>query len=152
MAQNVAFILTKGPILLDRCSIRQWPVWAKVAQVRPSYAPPVILDDEAIVVIVLVFSSGRAWLHTTLPSSYWLRCLTSIAQFQDILLRDQAKDSGGLTKIQKEVIQQHISHRLRFSLRVGLISLCTRLFPIWLTYLMSNLFCQFAGIYFHPLS
>ncbi|XP_047073916.1 protein MICRORCHIDIA 2-like [Lolium rigidum] len=36
---------------------------------------------------------------------------------EDILLRDQAKDSGGLTKIQKEVIQQHISHRLRFSLR-----------------------------------
>ncbi|KAM0915884.1 hypothetical protein ACQ4PT_010540 [Festuca glaucescens] len=36
---------------------------------------------------------------------------------EDILLRDQAKASGGLTKIQKEVIQQHISHRLRFSLR-----------------------------------
>ncbi|CAM0910593.1 unnamed protein product [Alopecurus aequalis] len=36
---------------------------------------------------------------------------------EDILLRDQAKASGGLTKIQKEIIQQHVSHRLRFSLR-----------------------------------
>uniref|UniRef100_A0ACD6AA28 Uncharacterized protein n=1 Tax=Avena sativa TaxID=4498 RepID=A0ACD6AA28_AVESA len=36
---------------------------------------------------------------------------------EDILLRDQAKASVGLTKVQKDVIQQHISHRLRFSLR-----------------------------------
>ncbi|KAG2571543.1 protein MICRORCHIDIA 1-like isoform X2 [Panicum virgatum] len=34
---------------------------------------------------------------------------------EDILLRDQG--SGGATKGQKEIVQQHISHRLRFSLR-----------------------------------
>uniref|UniRef100_A0A0E0QWZ6 Morc S5 domain-containing protein n=1 Tax=Oryza rufipogon TaxID=4529 RepID=A0A0E0QWZ6_ORYRU len=37
--------------------------------------------------------------------------------FYDILLRDQDKASGGVTKAQKEIVQQHISHRLRFSLR-----------------------------------
>ncbi|XP_037448420.1 protein MICRORCHIDIA 2-like [Triticum dicoccoides] len=36
---------------------------------------------------------------------------------EDILLRDQGQNSGASTKIQKEIIQQHISHRLRFSLR-----------------------------------
>uniref|UniRef100_A0A453S9Y2 Morc S5 domain-containing protein n=1 Tax=Aegilops tauschii subsp. strangulata TaxID=200361 RepID=A0A453S9Y2_AEGTS len=36
---------------------------------------------------------------------------------EDILLRDQAKATAGTTKIQKEIIEQHISHRLRFSLR-----------------------------------
>ncbi|KAM0848254.1 hypothetical protein ACQ4PT_054507 [Festuca glaucescens] len=36
---------------------------------------------------------------------------------QDILLRDQGQTSGGTTKIQKEIVEQHISHRLRFSLR-----------------------------------
>ncbi|KAB8112246.1 hypothetical protein EE612_050361 [Oryza sativa] len=36
---------------------------------------------------------------------------------EDILLRDQDKASGGVTKAQKEIVQQHISHRLRFSLR-----------------------------------
>ncbi|KAF6982021.1 hypothetical protein CFC21_000458 [Triticum aestivum] len=38
---------------------------------------------------------------------------------EDILLRDQGQNSGASTKIQKEIIQQHISHRLRFSLRVS---------------------------------
>nr|AAK70637.1 Unknown protein [Oryza sativa Japonica Group]AAL76195.1 Hypothetical protein [Oryza sativa Japonica Group] len=37
--------------------------------------------------------------------------------YKDILLRDQDKASGGVTKAQKEIVQQHISHRLRFSLR-----------------------------------
>ncbi|PVH32097.1 hypothetical protein PAHAL_9G310500 [Panicum hallii] len=36
---------------------------------------------------------------------------------EDILLRDQGSASGGVTKGQKEIVQQHISHRLRFSLR-----------------------------------
>ncbi|KAM0848255.1 hypothetical protein ACQ4PT_054507 [Festuca glaucescens] len=36
---------------------------------------------------------------------------------EDILLRDQGQTSGGTTKIQKEIVEQHISHRLRFSLR-----------------------------------
>ncbi|XP_006662229.1 protein MICRORCHIDIA 1-like [Oryza brachyantha] len=36
---------------------------------------------------------------------------------EDILLRDQDKASGGVSKAQKEIVQQHISHRLRFSLR-----------------------------------
>ncbi|KAK8445215.1 hypothetical protein SEVIR_9G287100v4 [Setaria viridis] len=36
---------------------------------------------------------------------------------EDILLRDQGSASGGITKGQKEIVQQHISHRLRFSLR-----------------------------------
>ncbi|KAK3153507.1 hypothetical protein QOZ80_2BG0175360 [Eleusine coracana subsp. coracana] len=36
---------------------------------------------------------------------------------EDILLRDQGSASGGFTKIQKEIVQQHISYRLRFSLR-----------------------------------
>ncbi|KAF0900204.1 hypothetical protein E2562_028687 [Oryza meyeriana var. granulata] len=36
---------------------------------------------------------------------------------EDILLRDQEKASGGVSKAQKEIVQQHISHRLRFSLR-----------------------------------
>ncbi|KAG8088185.1 hypothetical protein GUJ93_ZPchr0010g11147 [Zizania palustris] len=36
---------------------------------------------------------------------------------EDILLRDQDKASGGVTKTQKEIVQQHLSHRLRFSLR-----------------------------------
>ncbi|KAL6640198.1 hypothetical protein ACP70R_015600 [Stipagrostis hirtigluma subsp. patula] len=36
---------------------------------------------------------------------------------EDILLRDQGSASGGFTKAQKEIVQQHISHRLRFSLR-----------------------------------
>ncbi|KAJ1260592.1 hypothetical protein BS78_10G244200 [Paspalum vaginatum] len=36
---------------------------------------------------------------------------------EDILLRDQGSASGGFTKDQKEIVRQHISHRLRFSLR-----------------------------------
>ncbi|XP_062201606.1 protein MICRORCHIDIA 1-like [Phragmites australis] len=38
---------------------------------------------------------------------------------EDILLRDQggASASGGFRKLQKEMVEQHISHRLRFSLR-----------------------------------
>jgi len=36
---------------------------------------------------------------------------------EDILLRDQSSASGGASKGQKEIVQQHISHRLRFSLR-----------------------------------
>ncbi|KAG2565609.1 protein MICRORCHIDIA 2-like isoform X2 [Panicum virgatum] len=36
---------------------------------------------------------------------------------EDILLRDQGSASGGASKGQKEIVQQHISHRLRFSLR-----------------------------------
>ncbi|KAL6899060.1 hypothetical protein ACP4OV_005718 [Aristida adscensionis] len=36
---------------------------------------------------------------------------------EDILLRDQGSASGGFRKTQKEIVQQHISHRLRFSLR-----------------------------------
>ncbi|KAK3157370.1 hypothetical protein QOZ80_2AG0120550 [Eleusine coracana subsp. coracana] len=36
---------------------------------------------------------------------------------EDILLRDQGSASGGFTKIQKEIVQQHVSYRLRFSLR-----------------------------------
>ncbi|KAK1694190.1 hypothetical protein QYE76_010887 [Lolium multiflorum] len=36
---------------------------------------------------------------------------------EDILLRDQGQTSGGTTKIQREIVEQHISHRLRFSLR-----------------------------------
>uniref|UniRef100_A0A453S8T1 Morc S5 domain-containing protein n=1 Tax=Aegilops tauschii subsp. strangulata TaxID=200361 RepID=A0A453S8T1_AEGTS len=49
---------------------------------------------------------------------------------EDILLRDQAKATAGTTKIQKEIIEQHISHRLRFSLRVGFISVHSIIFPI----------------------
>jgi hypothetical protein len=45
--------------------------------------------------------------------------LSSYAHFQDILLRDQGSASGGFSKSQKEIVKQHISHRLRFSLRVG---------------------------------
>nr|CAB3504914.1 unnamed protein product [Digitaria exilis] len=41
------------------------------------------------------------------------------ASIHDILLRDQGSASGGVTKGQKEIVQQHISHRLRFSLRVS---------------------------------
>ncbi|KAG0522489.1 hypothetical protein BDA96_07G041500 [Sorghum bicolor] len=36
---------------------------------------------------------------------------------EDILLRDQGSASGGFSKSQKEIVMQHISHRLRFSLR-----------------------------------
>lgn len=36
---------------------------------------------------------------------------------EDILLRDQGSASGGFSKSQKEIVKQHISHRLRFSLR-----------------------------------
>jgi hypothetical protein len=46
--------------------------------------------------------------------------------FQDILLRDQGGNaSGGFTKVQKEIVQQHLSYRLRFSLRVSFGSLCS---------------------------
>ena len=112
-----------------------------------------ILDHETIKYCYLkleLWQSMVTCLHTTLPFLYWLKCLYLVAQFQDILLRDQAKATAGTTKIQKEIIEQHISHRLRFSLRVGFISVHSILFPIciWLVIFV----CQFTGVYFHPLS
>ena len=49
--------------------------------------------------------------------------------FQDILLRDQGSASGGASKGQKEIVQQHISHRLRFSLRVCFFFSSSGFFP-----------------------
>ncbi|KQJ96374.1 protein MICRORCHIDIA 1 [Brachypodium distachyon] len=47
---------------------------------------------------------------------------------EDILLRDQGQTSGGSTRIQKEIVEQHISHRLRFSLRAYISILYLRKF------------------------
>lgn len=73
--------------------------------------------------MVLQFSQTMSTLHSPIAVPVLVYVLLLI--FQDILLRDQDKASGGVTKAQKEIVQQHISHRLRFSLRVGFVSFCS---------------------------
>lgn len=63
--------------------------------------------------------------------------------FQDILLRDQGSASGGFTKSQKEIVQQHISHRLRFSLRVGFsLYILDFLLSFLILYMVGNMCCS----------
>ncbi|GJN20373.1 hypothetical protein PR202_gb07743 [Eleusine coracana subsp. coracana] len=63
-------------------------------------------DDES-----RIFMPSEAMAHHNLNEKY------RVMSLGDILLRDQGSASGGFTKIQKEIVQQHISYRLRFSLR-----------------------------------
>uniref|UniRef100_A0A0D9XI84 Morc S5 domain-containing protein n=1 Tax=Leersia perrieri TaxID=77586 RepID=A0A0D9XI84_9ORYZ len=69
-------------------------------------------DDEASVHIIFIAIAmpDPANIGARHTKYKWCICF-------DILLRDQDKASGGVTKAQKEIVQQHISHRLRFSLR-----------------------------------
>ncbi|EMS49451.1 hypothetical protein TRIUR3_04353 [Triticum urartu] len=70
------------------------------------------LADEMVIHLLAVECDSMEIVQAMLdPSEY--RASGAV----DILLRDQAKATAGTTKIQKEIIEQHISHRLRFSLR-----------------------------------
>lgn len=78
----------------------------------------------------------------------------SVTKLQDILLRDET-GTGGFSRFHREIVQHHISHKLRSSLRVGLISFFFFVFFYYVSYIFDisafKLIEIFAGICLHSL-